>query len=257
MKLVYSMFIIAIALLIFACGEKEKEQVPSEITVGMTYDEVEGILGKPTSILRGTNELAAIEESPEDPLRAINVDTVDTKNEDNRWLAPQEVETIGEELYVTWVYDEEKTEDFYVLYDNYKEGDIITKKVPVYYLGDKKVSKEEYNAATGFRYKEPGETGKQLNNGKTVQGKKLPIDSLKLKKLPKTKDPQTKGKLIEKRIEYVTKTVGSKDATVESVDKLNYEVEYKLCVVFDEASQRVTANEFYPFAVEELDEEDE
>jgi len=254
MKLFYSIFIITIALLIFACGEKEKEQEqePLEVTVGMTYDEVEDILGKPTSILRGMNQLTAVEDIPEDPLKAVNVDTVDTKNEDNRWLAPQEVKTSKEELYVTWVYNEEKTEDYYVLYDNYKGGKTITKKVPVYYLGDKKVSKEEYNAATGSLYKEPGETGKQQVYNKTGQKTKVPIDSLKLKQ-PKMKQ-QIKGKLIEKRIEYVTKTMGSSDAVIESVDKVNYEVEYKLCVVFDEASQRVTANEFYPFAVKELDE---
>ncbi len=174
MKLINSIFIITIALLIFACGEKEKEeeQEPSEVTVGMTYDEVEGILGKPTSIIRGANELVAIEDLPEDPLRAINVDTVDTKNEDNRWMAPQEVKTSKEELYVTWVYDEEKTEDYYVLYDNYKAGQTITKKVPVYYLGDKKVSKEEYDAATGSLYIEPGETGKQQNYDKTGRKQK-------------------------------------------------------------------------------------
>jgi len=255
MKLFYSIFIITIALLIFACGEKEKEQEqePLEVTVGMTYDEVEGILGKPTSILRGMNQLTAVEEIPEDPLKAINVDTVDTKNEDNRWLAPQEVKTSKEELYVTWVYDEEKTEDYYVLYDNYKAGQTITKKVPVYYLGDKKVSKEEYDAATGTIYKEPGETGKEKLYDKTGQKTKVPIDSSK-SKLIKKKFPQTKGKFIEKRIEYVTKRVGSSEAVVESVDKVNYDVEYKLCVVFDEASQRVTANEFYPFSVKELDE---
>ena len=253
MKLINSIFIITIALLIFACGEKEKEQElePLEVTVGMTYDEVEGILGKPTSIIRGTNELAAIEDLPEDPLRAINVDTVDTKNENNRWMAPQEVKTRKEELYVTWVYDEEKTEDYYVLYDNYEAGQTITKKVPVYYLGDKKVSKEEYDAATGTLYKEPGETGKEKLYDKTGQKTKVPIDSSK-SKLIKKKFPQTKGKMIEKKIKYVTKTVGSKDATVESVDKVSYDVEYKLCVVFDEASQRATAKEFYPFAVKEL-----
>jgi len=249
MKLVNLILIIVIALLFFSCDKKEEEKPPAEVSVGMTYDEVEGILGKPTSIIRGTNELAAIEEIPEDPLKAVNIDTVDTKNEDNRWLAPQEVKTSKEELYVTWVYDEEKTEDYYVLYDNYKAGQTITKKVPVYYLGDKKVSKEEYDAATGSLYIDPSE-GKQQNydtGGKT----KVPIDSLKLKN-PKMKDPKTKGKFIEKRIKYVTKTVGSKDATVESVDKVSYEVEYKLCVVFDEASQRVIAKEFYPFAVKEL-----
>jgi hypothetical protein len=251
MKLFYLIFSFIIAITFFSCDKKEEVKEATEVTVGMTYDEVEGILGKPTSILRGANELVAIEELPEDPLRAINVDTVDTKNEENRWMAPQEVKTNKEELYVTWVYAEENTEDYYVLYNNYKAGQTITKKVPVYYLGDKKVSKEEYNAATGSLYIEPG-TGKQQNyetGGKT----KVPIDSLKLKN-PKMKDPKTKGKFIEKRIKYVTKTVGSKDATVESVDKVSYEVEYKLCVVFDEASQRVTANEFYPFAVKETDE---
>ena len=253
MKLIHSIFIITIALIIFACGEKEKEQElePLEVTVGMTYDEVEGILGKPTSIIRGTNDLTAIEDLPEDPLRIINVDTVDTKNENNRWMAPQEVKTIKEELYVTWVYDEEKTEDYYVLYDNYKAGQTITKKVPVYYLGDKKVSKEEYDAATGTIYKEPGETGKKKLYDKTGQKTKVPIDSSK-SKLIKKKFPQTKTKFIEKKIKYVAKTVGSKDATVESVDKVSYEVEYKLCAVFDEASQRVIAKEFYPFAVKEL-----
>ena len=252
MKLIYSIFIITIALLIFACGEKEKEQElePLEVTVGMTYDEVERILGKPTSIIRGTNELVAIEDLPEDPLRAINVDTVDTKNEDNRWMAPQEVKTSKEELYVTWVYDEEKTEDFYVLYDNYKEGQTITKKVPVYYLGDKKVSKEEYNAATGSLYIEPG-TGKQQNY-ETGKKTKVPMDSLKLKN-PKMKDPQTKGKMIEKRIEYVTKRVGSTEAVVESVDKVNYDVDYKLCVIFDSSSERVTEHDYFPFAMKELD----
>jgi len=256
MKLVNLILIIVIALLFFSCDKKEEEKPPAEVSVGMTYDEVEAILGKPTSILRGTNELAAIEDLPEDPLKAINVDTVDTKNEDNRWLAPQEVKTIKEELYVTWVYDEEKTEDYYVLYDNYKEGQIITKKVPVYYLGDKKVSKEEYNAATGTIYKEPGETGKEKLYDKTGQKTKVPIDSSK-SKLIKKKYPQSKGKFIEKKIVYVNKRVGSTEAVVESVDKVEYEVDYKLCVVFDEASQRVTAHDYFPFTVKKLDEEDE
>jgi len=255
MKLINLVLIVVVALLFFSCEKKEEEKPPEEVSVGMTYDEVEAILGKPESILRGMNELVDVEETLEDPLRVLDTDTIETKNEANRWLAPQEVKTSGEELYVTWVYDEEKIEDYYALYNNYKEGQIITKKVPVYYLGEKKVSKEEYNAATGSRYIEPG-TGKQQNYETGGQKTKVPIDSLKLKN-PKMKDPQTKGKFIEKKIKYVTKTLGSKEATVESVDKVNYEVEYKLCVVFDEASQRVTENDYFPFAVKELDEEDE
>ena len=251
MKLFYSILIAITTLVLISCAEKKEENL--DVSVGMTYEEVEGIVGKPTSILRGMNELIDAEEMPEESLRAINVDTIDTKNEENRWMAPQEVNASKEELYVTWVYDDVKTEGHYVLYNNYKEGGTITKKVPVYYLGDKKVSKEEYNAATGSLYKETGETGKQKVVSKTGQQTKVPVDSLKLKH-PKMKLPKTTGKMIEKRIEYVTKTVGKKEAVVESVDKENYEVEYRLCVVFDEASQRVIEHDYFPFNVKKLEE---
>ena len=60
--------------------------------------------------------------------------------------------------------------------------------------------------------------------------------------------------MIEKRIEYITKTLGKSDAVIESVDRENYEVEYKLCVVFDEASQRVTEHDYFPFSVKKVDE---
>jgi len=245
MKLIYATVILAIAAVLFSCGEKKEN---TTVNVGMTYEEVEAVLGKPASIIRGTNELVDITPIAEDPLRVINVDTIDTKNEANRWMAPKEVKTSKEELYATWVYDKEKTEDFYVLYNNYKEGQTITKKVPVYYLGDKKVSKEEYDAATGSLYVEPGAGKQQTSNtgGKT----KVPMDSLKLKQ-PKMKEPLTKGKLIEKRIEYVTKTVGKSEAVVESVDKVNYKVEYKLCVVFDSSSGRLTQYDYFPFSIKE------
>lgn len=251
MKLTYTLIIVIAALVLISCGEKKEETL--EVSVGMTYDEVEGILGKPESILRGTNELTDIQEIPENPLRVINIDTIDTKNEENRWMSLQEVKTNKEELFVTWVYNNVKTKEFYVLYNNYKEGETITKKIPVYYLGDNKVTKEEYEAATGSLYKEAGETGKQKVINNTGQKTKIPADSLKLKQ-PKMKQPQTKGKMIEKRIEYVTKTVGKEKAVVESVDKVNYEVEYKLCVVFDEASQRVTEHDYFPISVKMLGE---
>ena len=251
MKLLYATVILAIAAVLFSCGKKKEN---TTVNIGMTYEEVEAVLGKPTSIIRGVNELADISSITEDPLRVINVDTIDTKNEANRWMAPKEIKTSKEELYTTWVYNKEKAEDFYVLYNNYKEGQTITKKIPVYYLGDKKVSKEEYDAAKGSLYIEPG-AGKQQTT-KTGGQTKVPMDSLKLKQ-PKMKEPLTKGKMIEKRIEYVTKTVGKSEAVVESVDKVNYKVDYKLCVVFDSASGRVVQHDYFPFVVEEYNSDTE
>ena len=249
MKLFYSIFFLFAAFVLFSCGEKEKE--PLEVTVGMTYDEVEGILGKPESILRGANELYSdIDNLPEETLKTINTDTIDYKADNNRWFAPHQVKTSGESMYVTWVYKETKMEKFYVLFNKFKDDKkTATKKVPVYYLGDKQVSKEEYDAATGSIYIEAG-TGKQQNY-QTGEKTKVPLDSLKLKN-PKMKVPQTKGKFIEKRIEYVTKSTVSSKEVIESVDRVDYEVEYKLCVIFDSSSERVTEHDYFPFTVKEL-----
>jgi len=248
MKLIRITVILAIATVLFSCGEKKEN---TTVNVGMTYEEVETVLGKPISILRGINVLSPeVDSMLQETTRVINLDTTESATDRNRWFALHKVKTDGESIYVTWVYDKEKTENFYVLYNNYKEGQTITKKVPVYYLGDKKVSKEEYNAATGSLYKEMGETGKQQVINQSGQKTKVPVDSVQAKQ-PKMKDPQTKGKLIEKRIEYVTKTVGKSEAVVESVDKVNYKVDYKLCVVFDASSGRVTQYDYFPFTIKE------
>jgi len=248
MNLIRTILILAIVTVLFSCGEKKEN---STINVGMTYEEVESVLGKPISILRGVNVLyPEVDSMLQETSRIINLDTTETRDDIKRWFALHKVKTDGESMYVTWVYEKTKTDTFYVLFDNYKEGQTITKKVPVYYLGDKKVSKEEYNAATGSLYKESGETSKQQNYNQTGQKTKVPVDSVQLKQ-PKMKDKQTKEKLIEKRIEYVTTTVGSSKAVVESVDKVNYVVEYKLCVVFDASSGRVTKYDYFPFSVKE------
>ena len=253
MKLFYSIIFLFAALVIFSCGEKEKE--PLEVTVGMTYDEVEGILGKPESILRGANELYSdIDNLPEETLKTINTDTIDYKADNNRWFAPHQVKTSGESMYVTWVYKETKMEKFYVLFNKFKDDKTTaTKKMPIYYLGDKQVSKEEYDASDGYIYKlKDGSTvSKQEYLNKTSPKTKVPIDSLKLKKSKMTQLPQ--GKRIEKRIEYVTKSTVSSKEVIESVDRVNYEVEYKLCVIFDSSSERVTEHDYFPFTVKELD----
>jgi hypothetical protein len=45
--------------------------------------------------------------------------------------------------------------------------------------------------------------------------------------------------------------VGKSEAVVESVDKVNYKVDYKLCVVFDASSGRVTQYDYFPFTIKE------
>lgn len=247
MKLYYFAIATAIMLVFFSCGKKEEA---TKVTVGMTYEEVEAILGKPASILRGMNELYSdVNTLPEEIVNTLNTDTTETANDEQRWMAPHEVKTMDESMYTTWVYDDSKTETYYVLYNKFKdEKGTTSKKVPVYYVNDKQVTKEVYDATKETSFVN---TEKQKNT-EPIKKTKIPMDSLKTKM--KTNElPQ--GKIVKKRIEYITKTSQTSKQVIESVDKVNYEVQYKLCVVFDASSGRVTFYDYLPFTVKELSKE--
>ena len=88
--------IFILPLVLFGCNSKKSDQPTTRdkatITVGMTYNEVETVLGKPNAIDRGANQLSL---SPE----LIR-----------RWgrLPNDEIETVGQLIYVTWRYSDMK-----------------------------------------------------------------------------------------------------------------------------------------------------
>lgn len=233
--------------LIFLCFwlltfcNKNIEDKYSEIKVGMTYEEVEKVLNKPVSITRGVNELYYdISNIPYDSLKLLNWDTSNVKLVPNRWLVQNTIRTIGQLIYVNWIYDSSKKDTFFVLFNTFKQVyDTILHKTPVYFLGDRKVSKREYENSDGYDYWLPnyGYVDKGLYNAYKESGLYKNL-----------KEP----KKVEPNIKYLTNAEITTNEVKDSTVKINYEVTYKYCVIFDSSSGRVTFSDYYPFFVYKL-----
>ena len=235
-KLSYS-FLFLIILFIFGCNQDNDIK---KIIVGMTYDNVENILGKPTSITRGANELYYdIEELSYDTIRRLNLE-VDTTNADtSRWLAPYKVRTVGNLIYVSWVYERTKIDTFYVNFNTYNIIEDTTKQnIPIYFLGSKKVSKTEYLKSDGYEYR--------LHDNSVVR--KSVYEAYKKSGYYKLPTP----KKIEKKIKYRTDVSINSHEVNDSIEKKYYQVVYNYCVIFDASSGRVTNKGFFPFSVREI-----
>lgn len=203
----------------------------------MTYDEVETILEKPISITRGANELYYdVNEIPYETLKKLNLDTLENKIDSSRWIAPQKIRTIGNLIYVTWIYDKIKIDTFYIVLNTFKNvKDTTINKIANYYIGNRKVSQSEYAKSDGYEYR--------LQDNRLVD--KSMYDAYKQSKLYKLPSP----KKIEKRIEYrINSSIKSREVK-DSTERNYYIVNYKYCVMFDASSGRVTNSGYFPFYV--------
>lgn len=242
-------FIILILCGVISCGEPDDI---SEIKVGMTYDEVENLLGKPRSISRGANELYYdIDEIRYDILQRLNLDTTKAMQDENRWLAPHQIKTVGNLIYVNWIYDKTKSDTFFVLLNNFREqNDTTVSTYPVYYLGKTIVSKSIFDDSDGYLYRIP-EDKIVTKSEYEIYMKGWSESKPKTKKANKRRR-SFPPKLIEKRIEYKKDVKVNTYDVRESIQKIYYEVDYLYNVIFDASSGRVTLSEYFPFYVNEL-----
>lgn len=234
MKVFFYFLILNISVFYIGCSENDKT---SEIKVGMTYNEVETILEKPTSISRGVNELYFdINEIPNETLKKLNLEISENKIDTSRWIAPYNIRTIGNLIYVTWIYDKIKIDTFYVVQNTFKEvKDTTISHIPNYYIGARKVSQSEYNKCDGYEYR--------LHNNKIVE--KSLYDAYKESGLYQLPAPQK----VEKRIDYKTNYSFTSREIKDSTERKYYMVDYKYCIVFDASSGRVTISGYFPFYV--------
>lgn len=237
MKILFNLFLLSIFFFYLGCSENNKY---SNIKVGMTYDEVETILEKPTSISRGVNELYYdVNEIPYETLKKLNLESEVNKLDSSRWIAPQNIRTIGNLIYVTWIYDKTKIDTFFVVMNTFKEvKDTLTSRIPYYYIGSRKVSQSEYTKSDGYEYR--------LQDN-SLADKSL-YDSYKKSGLYKLPQP----KKVEKRIEYKTNSSVTSSEVNDSIERKYYIVDYKYCVVFDASSGRVTNTGYFPFYVSQI-----
>ncbi|MCB0458532.1 MAG: hypothetical protein KDC74_00750 [Flavobacteriaceae bacterium] len=232
-------YTILLSVLIFNTG-CNKDKKFSEIKVGMTYDEVEKILEKPISITRGANELNSdLDDVPIETLKKLIIESTEGEIDSARWLLPQKVKTVGNLIYVTWVYNESKKDTFYVLRNTFKKvKDTVITKVPVYYLGNRKVSKSEFDKSDGYEYR--------LHDNRVVDKSVYePYYVSGVYKLPPPKK-------INKRIEYKINTNLISKKVKDSTEKEYYVVDSKYCVIFDASSGRVTNIGYFPFNVTQI-----
>src|SRR5689334_13309007 len=103
------LLIASIAVWMTSC-DRQKHDI-SSIKVGMTYDDVESILGKPTAIERGARTLSNRDTSGESlrglpPGDLMDFDIKKTFPNDSatQLYSRPRAETFGELIYVSWVY---------------------------------------------------------------------------------------------------------------------------------------------------------
>ncbi|MBK7106861.1 MAG: hypothetical protein IPH62_16435 [Ignavibacteriae bacterium] len=232
------LFVLVFSILsLFNCTSQKKE---TKIIVGMTYVEVENILGKPQSINRGATELDINTDNiPYEILLNYNSDTIYPNIKYERWYVPKEIKTVGNLIYVAWIYNENKIDTAYVVINKYKDQrDTTYSTKRIYYLDDKPVTKEMYDRNDGYLYLGP--------DGDIIS--KSQYQSYKLVK--------TSGLLPPRR---TIKTY--KDGTIPNIsgkkvfdktEKIFYEITNIKTILFDASSGRVTNEGYFPVYVRKI-----
>lgn len=254
---------IALAFLIalLACGRSEdhrQQHVPDpfdSVKVGMTYEEVEKLLGKPTQIDRGINSLTDTDDEADfdNRLRRLSLQglealkqelafsrqLIDTIKESNVWLSRKTVSSSGQLLYVTWVFSRSKTDTFKIFHPILEKKTMDLPYGPIKYLvNDQQVSKEEYDLVRDTvyrtnRYPAGWITTKQDWLERKVGGLAPP-------------EPKKATKRSFQPTRLQSRTI------VTDARRELFAVSSNFCVVFDASSGRVVTASYFPIFVRSL-----
>jgi len=229
------------------CAERDsKPEKPlfnpkDSLQVGMTYDEVERLMGKPTQIDRGANELElAIDNYSLDELQFARA-VAETSRIRSVWLAPKKIKPVGQLIYVNWIYLNDSRQDTTMAFRK-KWKSVVTQKIVgyKYLINGYEVPKEEYDLVIDTVYRTyPAPEGWITTKEKWEVRKKNPP-------LPKPPDPE---KAIKKMVP-LTEDIHS--SQYDGLQKHLFLTTSYWCVVFDAASGRVVNTDYYPFFVNEI-----
>lgn len=207
----------------------------------MTYDEVEQILSKPDQIVRGVNQLEYI------PIGSYNyeeLESIDTdslrkaiqNNDTLAWMGKKVVNTIGNIIYVTWVFnDSSRIDTNYILIKNYREV-IDTATVPVYYVNGFVVGKLEYERSKLNDYVRKNPYGDV--NIIAPQNDTTMLQNAGYERITK------------KTVKHVQQ-ITSRKARANSIREFYLTVKF-FCITFDASSGRVVFAGYQPFSVQKL-----
>lgn len=214
-------------------GCRESNESKKEIKVGMTYDEVERVRGKPWQILRGANQLDLdSKELGEDERKSAYFEN-DSLSLPGAWVAREVVKTVGNLIYVNWVYQESRLDTHYVFYQKYQ---MVLDSTPIrkYFVNDVEVTREEYGLVGDLAYynllgriisKEEWEKRQKMGPGLVERPKKA------------------RKEIVKAGFKATQREMKA------GVGRKYYAVQNLYCVLFDASSGRVVASGYYPFSV--------
>lgn len=251
---------VLVSLVLTACGsrdESKKQNVNAgvsnrdSIKVGMTYDEVEKLLGKPFQITRGANQTTYSSSVDISLLKERGVDDIDrrlrelkfiravaeTAKDNNVWIEEKHIETTGQLIYVNWVYSDASADTNFV----WLAKSFVPKKetvfvAPQYIVNNGTVTKEEFDKVGQLVYRTYSGSWIISKGEWEAEKKEHPTE------MPAPK-PAKK--------EIRNKRVVEGSVPGEIVKKF-FIVRKFYCVLFDASSGRVVQSGFQPFYVNEM-----
>jgi len=242
---------VVFGIIIPACTSKEEKRETAAVInwrdslkVGMTYDEVEKILGKPSDILRGVTKV-------EDEKEKYNINDLDLAGLNRRleelklkkamldtltnlwiWVAKKSIETSGQLMYVNWKYLGSQFDTATVLEPTW----IWIKKTTLgaeYYVNGAEVSRADFDLVDKFVYHSYYNKGLILSEKEWKKRKELglevPEPEQAVKEIKEIPLEQFKEKLILSYSHQV--------------------VESMFTILFDASSGRVVQWGYYPVSI--------
>jgi hypothetical protein len=230
-------------LLLTSCNQKNEQQksavgnIHDSIKVGMTYDEVQHFLGRPSNIIRGANHLVPEDESfSQEELKLIKL-AIDTLHDTRIWAFKKKVQTIGQLLYVTWTYPESIIDTNFTLFPKFK---MLKQETAIYnyFINGIKTDQTEFEAIQDTVYFTGDirqvSTKKEWEKQKSIypQWAYGPYKAIKHKKFD--------------HIEHNSHSV------FDGYEKHYFVTRKLFCVIFDASSGRATDSGFMPFEVQDI-----
>lgn len=228
-------FLICVLVFVWvSCTQQQQEGKESEVVaskkdsilVGMTYEEVEKLLGRPLSIERGVQELeeGAVTRQPATVLDSLKENLGDSR----LWVVEMTTKTVGTLLYVCWVNEGSRLDSHYTFVST--EG---PKKRTKYFVDGKEVTKRVYDLCSdGNMYLDPD--GYAIDAGMFQAYEKS------------YKSTHRRGQSVP--VKRSTRVVEVMTATGGAMRQY-YTVLNLYSVVFDASSGRVVTKGYYPVSI--------
>ena len=266
-----SSFLVILPFLLVACASDELKF--NKITVGMTYEEVEDILGKPSKIERGSPLLVPADlsgptipdwitrdfaqQSLSEMRRRLKlIDSVRFETQQffaelqidsalmkpyladtvHAWQYPHVISWMGQLVQVTWQYQSFRYDTTFGFFKRFRKDSTLAESRTGYYLNDRRVTKDVWDAASTRTNDYLMQDGHIGTYGGADKGKFYDGAERIDRKYTQPFTPSTKLPVL----------------VPAPSQKKRWLVKHVRSIVFDASSGRVVKTDYYPESITEL-----